>query len=84
MLESAFNIVYGRPNRPFLRGKALATLMMIGSLAFLFGSHVVGSIGAEVLKRYGGITNSPVLAYAVSVGVSAIGIFVFLTMRMSC
>ena len=24
VLESAFNIVYGRPNRPFLRGKALA------------------------------------------------------------
>ena len=24
-LESAFNIIYGRPNRPFLRGKALAT-----------------------------------------------------------
>ncbi len=24
VLESAFNIVYGRPNRPFLRGKAVA------------------------------------------------------------
>ena len=79
VLESAFNIVYGRPNRPFLRGKGLATLMMIGSLAFLFASLVVGSVGAELLKRYAGISDSPVLAYAVSVGVSAVGVFVFLT-----
>jgi len=79
VLESAFNIVYGRPNRPFLRGKALATLMMIGSLAFLFASLVVGSVGAEILKRYTGIGDSTVFAYAVSVLVSAIGVFVFLT-----
>src|SRR3954451_10061366 len=36
VLESAFNIVYGRPNRPFLRGKALASLLLVGSLVFLF------------------------------------------------
>jgi membrane protein len=78
VLESAFNIVYGRPNRPFLRGKALATVMMIGSLAFLFASLVVGSVGAEILKRYAGYGDSPVLAYAVSAGVSLIGVFVFL------
>jgi membrane protein len=78
VLESAFNIVYGRPNRPFLRGKALATLMMIGSLAFLFASLVVGSIGAEILKRYTGIGDSAVFAYALSVAVSLVGIFIFL------
>ncbi len=78
VLESAFNIVYGRPNRSFLRGKALATVMMIGSLAFLFASLVVGSVGAEALKRYTGIGDSAILAYAVSVSVSAIGVFIFL------
>ena len=36
VLESAFNIVYGRPNRPFLRGKSLATLFMAGSIVVLF------------------------------------------------
>ena len=51
VLESAFNIVYGRPNRSFLRGKALATLMMIGSLVVLFAALVVGSVGAELLRR---------------------------------
>jgi membrane protein len=79
VLESAFNIVYGRPNRPFLRGKGLATLMMVSSLAFLFVSLVVGSVGAEALKRYTGIGDSAVVAYALSVGASAIGVFVFLT-----
>ena len=36
VLESAFNIVYGLPNRSFLRGKFLASLFMIGSLIVLF------------------------------------------------
>src|SRR5437763_5622284 len=52
VLESAFNIVYGRPNRGFLHGKALATMMMVGSLVALFLSLVIGSIGQEILKRY--------------------------------
>jgi membrane protein len=79
VLESAFNIVYGRPNRAFLRGKALATVMMVGSLAFLFASLVVGSFGSEILKRYTSIGDSAVFGYTVSVLVSLIGVFVFLT-----
>ena len=55
VLESAFNIVYGRPNRGFLHGKALATMMMVGSLVALFVSLVIGSIGQEILKRYLGL-----------------------------
>ena len=43
VLESAFNIVYGRPNRGFLHGKALATLMMVGSLVTLFAALVVAA-----------------------------------------
>jgi len=79
VLESAFNIVYGRPNRPFLRGKALATMMMVGSLAFLFASLVVGSVGAEILTRYTGIGDSVVFANVVSIGVSLVGVFIFLS-----
>ena len=40
VLESAFNIVYARPNRPFLRGKFLATLFMAGSLIILSAALV--------------------------------------------
>jgi membrane protein len=78
VLESAFNIVYGRPNRGFLHGKALATMMMVGSLVSLFVSLVVGSIGQEVLKRYLGFADSPSFARVIAVAVSLLGVFVFL------
>jgi membrane protein len=78
VLESAFNIVYHRPNRRFLHGKALATLMMVGSLVFLFVSLVVGSVGQEVLKRYGGFQGDAVTARILAVAVSLLGLLVFL------
>ena len=52
MLESAFNIVYGRPNRSFLRGKFLATLFMAGSLIILFVALVLGSFGYDLMQRF--------------------------------
>jgi membrane protein len=79
VLESAFNIVYDRPNRGFLHGKLLATLMMVGSLVFLFGALVIGSIGQEVLKRYGGFEGNGVTARVIAIVVSLAGVFVFLT-----
>jgi membrane protein len=78
VLESAFNIVYDRPNRGFLRGKALASLMMVFSLLFLFVSLVVGSVGVEFLKRYVGFSSNVALAYLLTVSVSVVGVFVFL------
>jgi membrane protein len=78
VLESAFNIVFDRPNRPFLRGKALASLMMVFSLAFLFVSLVVGSVGVDFLKRYLGLRNNVAVAYLLTVSVSLLGVFVFL------
>jgi membrane protein len=78
VLESAFNIVYGRPNRGFLHGKALATLMMVGSLVALFASLVIGSIGRELLKRYAGFSGSSFSATVIATLVSIVGAFVFL------
>ena len=79
VLESAFNIVYGRPNRSFLRGKALASVLLIGSLASLFASLVIGSIGVRVLHRYApGFIGNNYVAYAFSVLVSLAGVFAFL------
>jgi membrane protein len=78
VLESAFNIVYGRPNRGFLHGKALATVMMVGSLLALFAALVIGSIGAEMLKHYAGFSGNSGFATVVSIAVSLVGIFVFL------
>ena len=71
VLESAFNIVYDRPNRSFLHGKALATVLLVGSLVFLFAALVVGSIGVDLLRRYaGGVAGNAYVAYAISVVVS--------------
>jgi membrane protein len=78
VLESAFNIVYGRPNRGFLHGKALATMMMGGSLVSLFLSLVVGSIGQEILKRYFGFSGSAASARVIAIALSTTGLFVFL------
>ena len=78
-LESAFNIVYGRPNRPFLRGKGLAAAVMVGSLVTLFASLVVGALGVEALKQYApGFVSNGAVAYAVSIAVSLLGVFIFL------
>jgi membrane protein len=79
VLESAFNIVYGRPNRSFLRGKALALAMLIASLITLFVGLFAGSFGYEVLKRGApGFFGNQVVAYVLSVLISSLAIFIFL------
>jgi membrane protein len=78
-LESALNIVYDRPNRPFLLGKALAAAMMVGSLVTLFASLVVGAIGVEALRHYASpVASSSAIAYLLSITASLAGVFVFL------
>jgi membrane protein len=79
VLESAFNIVYGRPNRSFLHGKGLAVLLMLGSLATLFAGLTVGALGAAVLKRYApSVVGNGIVADVLSIGVSTVAVFVFL------
>jgi membrane protein len=79
VLESAFNIVYGRPNRSFLRGKALAVVVVIASLLVLFVGLVAGSVGFELLKRYApGAVGNAYVAYVLSLVVSTGAAFVFL------
>jgi membrane protein len=78
-LESALNIVYGLPNRRFLHGKLLAAALTASVLVTLFVSLVVGAFGVDFLKHnLGAFARSPVLAYAVSIGVSLAGVFLFL------
>jgi membrane protein len=78
-LESAFNIVFGRPNRSFLRGKGLASVLMVGSLVTLFVALLAGSLGFSALKEYApGFASNSAVAYAVSIAVSFLGVFAFL------
>jgi membrane protein len=79
VLESALNIVYGRPNRSFLRGKGLAVLLMVSSLVTLFVALLTGSLGVTALQEYApGFVSNAVTAYALSIGVSLVGVFLFL------
>jgi membrane protein len=78
VLESALNIVYGRPNRPFLKGKALAATVMVTTITTLFVSLVVGALGVEVLKRYlPGFAGNSIVGYVLSIVASLGGVFVF-------
>jgi len=78
-LESAFNIVYGRPNRTFFRGKALAGAIMIGLLVVLFAGLVAGSFGQTELSRHAsGIAGNDAVALMLSVAVQATASFAFL------
>jgi len=78
VLESAFNIVYGKPNRPFLHGKVLALALMTGSLVTLFGALVVGSLGVALLDEWApGFLANDVVAYGLSLAISTFGVFLF-------
>ena len=67
VLESAFNIVYGKPNRSFLHGKLLAVTLL------------VGSIGYEVLTRFAGaFFGNSYVAFVSSILISTLAVFVFL------
>src|SRR6266508_3527098 len=79
VLESAFNIVYGKPNRSFLHGKLIAVLLLVGSLVTLFVGLLVGSVGYEVLKRFAGDAfGNDYVAYGASIVISTTSVFVFL------
>jgi membrane protein len=79
VLESAFNIVYGRPNRGFLHGKGIAVLLLLGSLITLFAGLLAGGVGYRLLEDLApGVLAEPVVAYAVSVLTSSVAAFLFL------
>ena len=78
VLESAFNIVYGRPNRSFLHGKALAVVVLLGSLVTLFVGLLMGSVGYDVLKRFApGVIGNSYVAYTLSIIASLLTVFLF-------
>ena len=81
VLESAFNIVYGRPNRSFLRGKFLATLFMAGSIIALATGLVIGGFGYDLLQRFArGAIGNGFVAYCLSAFVSTLSVFIFLVL----
>ena len=79
VLESAFNIVYGKPNRSFLHGKLIAVTLLVGSLVTLFVGLLAGSVGYRILRGFaGGFFENEYVAYGVSVVISTVSVFIFL------
>ncbi len=79
VLESAINIVYGRPNRSFLHGKVIAVAFLIGSLFTLFVGLLVGSIGAAFLERFAwDVLANSYVALVLTIIVSTLSVFFFL------
>ena len=78
-LESAFNIVYGRPNRPFLRGKVLAIVYMSAAIVVLFVALTVGTLGYDLLRRYASdVVENQWMALALTLLTSGLALFLFL------
>jgi membrane protein len=78
-LESAFNIIYGRPNRPFLRGKGLAIVYMSVALLVLFAGLTAGTLGYDLLRRYASdAVSNPWVALALTLLSSGLALFAFL------
>ena len=79
VLESALNIVYGRPNRSFLRGKGIAVVVMLGSLVMLFVGLTIGTVGFELLHDAApGLIANRWIAHLLSLVVSTVAVFLFL------
>jgi membrane protein len=78
VLESAFNIVYGRPNRSFLHGKALAIIYMASALIVLFAGLTVGTVGRALLERFApGFVSNAAVAWTLSLLISTAAAFAF-------
>jgi membrane protein len=68
VVESALNIVYGLPNRPFVRQKLLVLALTASALVGLFVALIVSSVGVGLAKDAAYVGS--VLAYLYGIGVS--------------
>jgi membrane protein len=75
VLESAFNIVYGTTNRPFLHQKLFVLAIAAGSLILLFIALVVSSVGVGLAKD--AAVGGGVLAYVYAIAISTALVLVF-------
>ncbi len=75
VVESALNIVYGLPNRPFVRQKLFVLGLTAAALVVLFVALVVGSVGVG-MARHAGVAGGT-LAYLYGITISTALVFGF-------
>jgi len=82
VLESAFNIVYGLPNRSFVRQKTRVALLVAAALVVLFIALLVSSLGVDVVKRAGVAAGALAYVYSIAVSTALILTFVWGVYRL--
>ncbi|MBD0291404.1 MAG: YihY/virulence factor BrkB family protein, partial [Thermoleophilia bacterium] len=73
VVESALNIVYGRPNRPFVRQKLLVLVLTVAGLVAVFAALVVGSVGVRLAGNAAFVGGA--LAWVYGIAVSTVLLF---------
>jgi membrane protein len=82
VLESAFNIVYGRPNRPFFHQKLLVFVLTAAGLVVLFLALLVSSFGVELADEAAVVGGWLVYVYAVAISTALVLGFVWTVYRV--
>jgi membrane protein len=82
VLESAFNIVYGLPNRPFIRQKLLVLALTASGLFVLFVALLVSSFGIQLARRTTVIGGWLVYVYALTISTALVLGFVWTVYRV--
>jgi membrane protein len=75
VVESAFNIVYGRSNRPFIRQKAFVLALTAGGLAVLFVGLIVGSVGVRLASRTAFVGGALAYVYGIAISTALVLLF---------
>jgi membrane protein len=84
VVESALNIVYGLPNRPFVRQKLLVLTLTAAALVSLFVALIVSSVGVGLAKDAAYIGSALAYLYGISVSTALVlgfvwGVYTLLT-----
>jgi membrane protein len=77
VVESALNIVYGVPNRPFLRQKAFVLGLTAAALALLFLALVVGSVGVRLARNAAVVGGALAYLYGIAISTALVLVFVW-------
>ena len=77
VVESALNIVYGLPNRPFLRQKAFVLGLTAAALTLLFLALVVGSVGVRLARNTAVVGGALAYLYGIAISTALVHVFVW-------
>ncbi len=77
VVESALNIVYGLPNRPFIRQKLFVLVMTAAALVLLFAGLIVASVGVGLARDAAVVGGALAYVYGIAVSTALVLGFVW-------